>query len=784
MTRIPFRYFRNASCKRIWLTLGVLLMSLALLPRVLPKQPLATRYPSSIALYDAHQNLLRLTLASDEQYRLWIPLERISTPLIDAVLLYEDRYFRWHPGINPFSLVRAAHQTYISGGRRIGGSTLTMQLARRYYRMDTRTVPGKLRQIVRALQLELLYTKREILEAYLNLVPYGGNVEGVGAASVIYFGKRTEKLSFPEALTLAVIPQNPAHRVPGRADEGLTQARNILYRLWLRRNPQAAQDRDLFTLPVVVRGPRELPFKAPHFVNSVLATRPSATEIHTTLDLNLQRLVERHVHAYISRQQRVGIRNGAALLVDHRDMAIKAAVGSADFFNEEIDGQVNALDAKRSPGSALKPFIYALAIDQGLIHPLTILTDSPQSFGPYSPGNFDGRFAGPVTATDALNRSRNVPAIGLAAKLGEPSFYGFLKAVGISRMSSDAHYGLALALGGVEVTMEELAKLYGLLANRGSLQPLRGLQEDKAGKGIRLLSEEAAFMTLDMMRQNPRPDRALINAESARLPVYWKTGTSYGFRDAWTAGVFGPYVLVVWIGNFDGTSNPAFVGVQAAAPLFFELVDSIQVAQPGLREPPHRQPPGLARVEVCAASGDLPNAHCPQRATTWFIPGKSPIHVSTLHRQVVIDRRTGLIACPPYRERETRTEVYEFWPSDMLHLFQQAGIPRRTPPPPSPQCAATNVGDVGALPRITSPLRGATYTLRLSKPEEQTIPLQATVDASVAEAFWFVNEKYAGKAARGMSLPWQPPGPGTYVLRVVDDAGRADSREVSVAVTQ
>ena len=201
---------------------------------------------------------------------------------------------------------------------------------------------------------------------------------------------------------------------------------------------------------------------------------------------------------------------------------------------------------------------------------------------------------------------------------------------------------------------------------------------DSPAQEVRLLSEEASFIILDILRDNPRPD--LAYSARSRIPVAWKTGTSWGFRDAWTVGVFGPYVLAVWVGNFDGQGNPAFIGVQAAAPLFFQIVDAIVALQPGIAEPSFRQPPNLRRIEVCAASGDLPNAACPLRAQTWFIPGKSPIKVSTLHRSVAIDTRTGRAACPALDPQHVRIEVYEFWPSDLAHLFAQAGMPRRQPP--------------------------------------------------------------------------------------------------------
>jgi len=807
------------------LTLAAIAAAFIALPRILPMTPILAHIPSSVAVYDNQQHLLRLTLASDEQYRLLLPLNRVSPEFSESVSLYEDRWFRWHPGFNPWSLARAAFST-ATGQRRMGGSTITMQVARRLYRLDTRTVPGKLGQILRAIQLELLYTKDDILDAYVNLSPYGGNVEGVAAASLVYFGKRADQLTLVEALTLAVIPQNPVRRAPPKfettysnsnskmkqGDEARTtktaqttrqgasddinaappmkwswnEARDRLFELWCERHPEARRDAALLHLPPQMRDKSALPFQAPHLVTALLAEHRPEKELVTTLDLRMQRLLERHVRAYVERQKRVGVTNAAALLVDTRDMGVKAAVGSADFFSDAIAGQVNALTAKRSPGSTLKPFIYALAIDQGLIHPLTVLKDGTQSFGAYTPENFDSRFIGPLTATEALNRSRNLPAVALAAGLDKPGLYDFLRAARISQLAPEQHYGLALMLGGSEVTMEELVRMYAMLANGGELKPLRTLapekiSTEKPAAGDRLISQQAAFLVLDMLGQNPRPDMAASSGIPASLPIHWKTGTSSGFRDAWTVGIFGPYALAVWLGNFDNTPNPALVGIQMAAPLFFELVDSISTVQPGLHTL-LTPPPDITRVEVCSASGDLPNTDCPQRAETWFIPGKSPIRVSTLHRKLVIDNATGLIACPPYKPGRTRSEVYEYWPSDMLAIFRQAGLPRRAPPAHSPRC--TNASDSGPPPQITSPLRGVTYTLRLSKADEQTLQLQATVDASAHEVYWFAGEQYLGKAPRGQALPWQPANPGHYELRAVDDAGRSDSRDVTVSVAQ
>ncbi|HXI33256.1 MAG TPA: penicillin-binding protein 1C [Gemmatimonadales bacterium] len=758
-----------------------------LLPRVIPHQPLAARFSTSTAVYDAGGGLLRLTLSADDKYRVWVPLERMSPLLVEATLLQEDRHFRWHPGVNPASLVRGAWRTYVLRARREGGSTITMQLARILYGIHSSTPGGKLVQIARALQLELRYTKHDILEAYLNLVPYGGNVEGAAAASLIYFGKDASRLTLPEALTLAVLPQNPTARAPGGGERpglALRQARDVLYERWRAAHPSVEGEAGLLRAGLRIGSPADLPFRAPHLVDAVLADRHGVAEVHTTLDRRLQALLERQIHSYVAAQRRLGIHNAAAMLVDARTMQVQALVGSADFFDAAIAGQVNGTLAKRSPGSTLKPFIYALALDQGVLHPMTMLKDAPSAFGAYSPENFDGRFMGPLTAKDALVRSRNVPAVWVASQLSQPDLYSFLEMAGVSGLRSRDYYGLALVLGGGDVTMEELVTLYGALAGDGVVRPVRYLADEPATRGVRVLSAEATYITREMLADNPRPDNVTA-AVPGRLAVSWKTGTSYGFRDAWSIGTFGPYVLAVWVGNFNGAGNPAFVGVQVAAPLFFQVVDAIEAQEPSLGEPVRSFPANLATVDVCAASGDLPNADCPRTVPTWFIPGKSPIRVSTLHQGLLIEDRTGLRACPPYTTGPVHRVVYEMWGSDMLKLFQQAGLPRRTPPPFDPQCAAHSPETVAAAPpQITSPLRGVVYSLRAQRLGQETITLRATTGAGVRDVYWFVGSSFLGKAPPGGSLAWKPAAPGSFMVRAVDDQGQADSRLIELAVVR
>ncbi|MBC7619073.1 MAG: penicillin-binding protein 1C [Candidatus Saccharibacteria bacterium] len=756
----------------------LLLLALLVLPRWLPKPPLSSLAPSSRSITAAGGELLRLTLASDEQYRLWTPLDDIALPMREAVLLYEDRWFYWHVGVNPWALVRAAGSTAV-GQRRMGGSTITMQLARRAYGIDSRDFKGKLRQVAAALWLELRYSKRDILEAYLNLAPFGGNIEGVGAASLVYLRKPARQLTAAEALNLAVIPQNPRKRLGEFAGGGtrssasaeLRAARQRLVQRWVARHPADARllEADALQTPFKTRG--SLPFHAPHLVDALLR-QSGERELGASVDLPTQMVLERVLGEYVKSRVDVGINNACALLVDASTMQVKALVGSADYRNEAIAGQVNCALGRRSPGSTLKPFIYGLALDQGLIHSASILKDAPNSYGGFSPENFDGRFAGPLPAQEALIRSRNLPAVDLASRLVRPNLYDFLKLGGVQKMASESHYGLALALGGGELTSEELAQLYAMLANRGQWQELQYLAKPKPLQpAVALLSAAATQITLEMLRQSPRPD----TYAPARPAVAWKTGTSWGFRDAWTAGVFGRYTLVVWVGNFDGSSNPALIGIEAAAPLFLRIVDALRAERLAPAEMAFTQPADLQKIEVCAASGDLPNDACKVRQTAWFIAGKSPIRQSTLHRTVLIDSRSGKLACAP--GPHTREETFEYWPSDMLALFKRAGLPLRLPP--SGACAQVAVAD--GAPHIVLPLRGVIHMQRLNQP--QAIQLRAEAGSGTL-LHWFAQDTLLGQSHPGETLAWTPPQAGRYTLRVVDADGRSETRELAVELVQ
>ena len=746
----------------------------------LPAPPTLESLTWSQRILDREGHLLRVTLSADDKYRLYTPLDRIAPQLISATLLQEDQYFWKHPGVNPVALLRSLGYVCLGRSGHGGASTITMQIARLRYGLHTRTLRGKLWQIWRALEIERHYSKAQILENYLNLAPYGRNLEGVGAASWRYFGKAPAQLTRSEAIGLSVLPQSPSRRAPRAGEMANGSLVAASKRLAGRLTSRAGDEFEGGEFHV--RFDREREFLAPHFVHRVLSQKPAPLQdIATTLDRDLQRLVEKRIDAYLEANRRLGVRNAAAMLVDTRGMEVLAQVGSADFFDKSITGQVDGTHSRRSPGSTLKPFIYAAALDQGLIHPQSMLLDAPRRFGGYNPENFDGDFAGPIKATEALARSRNVPAVALASQLVHPTFYQLLKRGGVALPREESYYGLALPLGGGEVTMEELVRLYAALANGGRLRPLGRVLPSSAeagrGAGVRLVSPEAAFLTLDMLGHVPRPD---VGSEAGEEGIYWKTGTSMGFRDAWSVAVFDHYVLAVWVGNFDGRRNPAFVGRTCAGPLLFQIIDTMRAT--GRAHPRPLPPPAganLRRVDLCAVSGQLATEHCPHRITGWFIPGISPITPCEIHREILVDAETGLRVPTDDGSRTLRREVFECWPSDILALFEKAGLPRRRPPPYAPGFGAETIARTGHPPEITSPSNNQIYAIRADDPANGVVALRARSESDVARIYWFAGKAFLGAASSREALHWHPA-PGSYQIVALDDRGRSGTCRVTI----
>jgi len=590
-----------------------------------------------------------------------------------------------------------------------------------------------------------------------------------------------------------VIPQNPLQRNPERyasqqsSQNPLQQARLRLLQAWQQRYPTTDNELKLLALPLQFHRRRDLPFVAPHFVQALGRQQPSGA-VFSSLDWHLQHKVEQRLQQYLRQQQRLGLNNASVLVVHRPSMQIKAYVGSADFFNHAIAGQVDGTAAPRSPGSALKPFVFALALQQGVIHPKSLLKDLPQRFGVFSPENFDRRFRGPITATEALVQSRNVPAVTLQAQLQQPDFYQWLAANEVPLAQAADYYGLALALGGMELSMQQLVALYAMLGNQGQYQPLQWLSVQtpaaessvhvaapvKMSTEARGLSPEAAFLTLQMLASQPGLRSQRFAELAAEPKVAWKTGTSYAYRDAWTLGLYGDYVLAVWLGNFDGSSNPNLIGRNVAAPLFFSLLPLLGEQQQANQQLfTQSEQLNLREVALCRQSYQLPNQFCPETESGWVIPGVSPVAVSDLHRPVPIYRQTGLRACqhqPPL----TELAVFEFWPSDIAALYQHAGIRLRQPPAFAEACQQLSQTQAQP-PQIVSPQPHLTYLPQAGQP----LALQARFDGAAKQGYWFADQRYLGAVKPGETLFW-PATTGRYQLRVQDDLGSVSEITLNV----
>lgn len=701
----------------------------------LPRPPLLDDIPFSAVARDRNGALMRLTTASDQRYRLPVRLNEVPQDLILAVTTQEDHRYRSHFGVDFGALLRASIG-FIQGHPRSGASTLTMQVARLRFHLQTRSISGKLVQIYRALEIERHYSKDQILEAYFNLAPYGRNIEGISAASLIYFDKSPARLSRQEILAFAVLPQSPAKRTPrnGLEPAALTEARSRLNKLvW--NDPLA-------DLPLHYRQLKDLPYLAPHLVQKVLKNQDGETRL--TVDAGIQRVALDEIQRFLASRQSSGLNNAACLLVDTRSMDVLASVGSGSFWNNLIQGQNDGTRQLRSPGSSLKPFVYAMALDRGLIGPSTLLYDVPGRFGNYLPENSDGKFDGPIPARLALVRSRNLPAVTLASRLGPDALYQFLDSAQVHGLNQVNNYGLSAVLGTVDISMQDLVRLYAGLVNHGRVKALRVKMSDPADSGIRLLSPEAAFITLDMMSTSEAGIR-LPTAPTVNIP--YKTGTSTGFRDAWCTGVIGRYVLAVWVGRFDGRSNPSLTGRTAAVPLFIRLASRL-AEERKVTVVPLSPPAGanLRQVDVCSVSGCLPGPYCTHTKKEWIIPGVSPITRCHIHT----------------------AGGNEAWDSEAEHFFETIGLGRKS-----------SAGDGGGEELHILPVARDVSWQTNQAASEHVIPLRARTAAGAKEVYWFANRDFIGSAGSGETFYWSPA-PGTYTIAATDDRGQSDSVQITV----
>jgi penicillin-binding protein 1C len=737
-----------------------------------------------VVVTDRHGQPLRFFLPADQRWRLPVKLSELPPELPRALVASEDRRFYRHLGVDPFAVTRAAWSNVKSREVVSGASTISMQVAR-MAEPGPRTLASKIRESFRALQLERRYTKDEILELYLNLTPYGGNVEGVGAAAWFYFGKEPDQLSLGEIALLTALPRSPVRYDPTLHPAAARSARDRVLDQLAERGAFSRKELEEARRQSVPHLRHRPPFSAPHFTEMVTSQYPGEVRLRSTLDRGTQEIAEAQVARRIRELRDLGITEAAVVVIDNPTRSVRALVGSAGFREAVFQGQVNGAIARRSPGSTLKPFLYAMALDEGRILPDSYLLDIPTDFSGYVAENYDERYRGRITVRDALIQSLNACTVRLLSQVGLADFHKLLLKGGLSTLDRPVgSYGLPLILGAGEVRLLDLVNLYATLAQEGLHRPVRIIdtiemtESPSSPESVRLFSHEAARAITGILTDVRRPDLPESWDLTRDVPgVAWKTGTSYGHRDAWAVGFSARTTIGVWVGNFNGRPRKGISGSQHAGPLLFDLFRALE---PGGRAP--LQPDGLRpeEIEVCALSHELPGPFCPARVRIPFLPGRSKLAACSLHKRVLVDRETGeLLAgdCQRRRPHEFRLltvyppELVAWWRSQGTALETTQGMPRLS-------AACTGIPDAEP-PRIVSPDSATAYHLRRdSPPEFQRIPLVAQTSPGVRRLFWYqdgllvaTTETAGTGIGNGRFLP---PIRGEHRLVVTDDLGRSD----------
>ncbi|WP_374357494.1 penicillin-binding protein 1C [Chitinimonas sp.] len=755
-----------------WLfgSLFALLLTLLLLDRCFPL-PVRGQGADFAAVVLARDGTpLRAFADARHVWRYPVRIEQVSPRYVEALIRYEDRAYWWHPGINPLAMLRAAGQWLRAGRVVSGGSTLTMQVARIIDPVPPRTVSGKLRQTLRALQLELHYSKREILTIYLNYAPMGGVLEGVEAASRAYLGKPSSRLTHAEAALLAVLPQMPSRLRPDRFQSEALLARNkVLGRMQGKWSP--GDIHEALNEPMLALKARE-PKLAPLLANRLHQALPGQAKIDSTIDADAQRLVELLLADRLSLlPPRV---SAAALVVDNRDMSTLAYAGSVDFADKHRFAWVDMVRGIRSPGSTLKPFLYAMALDEGLIHTESLLIDAPQSFSGYAPGNFGQAFSGPVSASEALVRSLNVPAVQVLDHLSAERFVAKLRQGGLPlTFPRGAKPNLSVILGGAGTNLEALVGSYRALARGGMAGQPRFVRSAPLQER-QLMSAGAAYIVRSLL-EGGGPTAQAVGVRPDRRGVAFKTGTSYGFRDAWTVGVSERYTVGVWIGRPDGTPNPGFYGANVAQPLLQAIFNGLPAEVSDRRSPPA----SVSQSAICWPEGRLaehtPAERCQQRRLAWLLNQTAPPTLTGEHdsgdtsQQWFEDPRSGERVMPDCAPHGLRSVTAARWPTLLQPWLDDTSRRASLPPPWSSACTKAR--------RLAAPLhiRGAVNgELIVASPSQPAPLLRLSTQGGSGTVQWLVNGRLQLAALEGGRQIIRLQEAGSYAITAIDEDGNFD----------
>lgn len=769
----------------VLISVFVLLLILLPLPDPLFGQPYAT------VLRAADGRLLATSIAPDEQWR-FAPSDSIPQQFKTTILLYEDEHFYQHPGVNPVSLARALYQNMVAGEVVSGGSTLTMQVIRMALGNQKRTYYQKVLEIVLSLKLELFYSKPSILKTYADHAPFGANIVGLNAASWRYYGRDPASLSWAETATLAVLPNDPRDIFPGKNNAALIEKRNRLLQKLHDRGYIDADALVLATHEPLPKSLKRIPYHAPHLLQRVAKEGHAGQNVISTLDYNLQRrsgdLLSSHSHRLAGNE----IHNAAALILDIETGNTLAYHGNTN--NAGTHGKhVDVITAQRSPGSLLKPFLYAAALDEGLILPQQLLPDVPLFYQGFAPKNFDKAFRGAVPAHDALSSSLNVPFVHLLIDYGYEKFHQKLHQLGFRSFDQPAaHYGLSIILGGAETSLWEISSVYAGMARtlyRYQNRPYRKgystadyhvnqylatqKTEPKTVTSDGPLRVPSIQYTLEAMRQLRRPENQMgWQYFNQSTDISWKTGTSYGFRDAWAIGFNQQHLVAVWVGNADGEGRPGLTGITAAAPILFDLFDL-------LPDEPYELPQTGLMEDLCQESGMLASPHCPNRSEIPLTRSMRDKGVTcTYHRRLHLDRnRQYQVNSSCYPVADITTSYAFVLPPTQAWYYKKYHPNYQGLPPLAPDCADATSG-------LSFDLIYPRQFTRVFIPREQDGQLgQAIFEAAHQDAdatiHWHIDDQYLGSTSVQHQMGIQAVA-GPHLLTLIDQSGHEVSQRFEV----
>jgi penicillin-binding protein 1C len=771
MKKLKFRITKKGGI-RFFKRLGIGILGLILLFFILNWIfPLPDKIEYSTIITDDKGEVVNAFLTKDQKWRMKTEVDEISPLLQKTIIAKEDRHFYSHPGVNPFAVIRAFFSNIFHWRRMSGASTISMQVAK-MLEPGKRNMWSKMREMFRAFQLELKYSKREILQMYLNLVPYGGNIEGVKAASLLYFKKNPDHLSLAEITALSIIPNKPGVMIPGRNNDFIVKERNR----WLER----FAERKVFTKKEIEDALAE-PLNAtrgtvPHYIPhlSYKLKKQGGNIIKTNINLNTQLKTEKLVEDYVRTQRLRNIKNAAVVIIDNKTHKVITYVGSSNFYDTTDGGQVNGANAVRQPGSTLKPLMYAMCFDEGLLTPKTVITDVSVNYGGYAPENYDEKFNGYVSIEYALEHSLNIPAVKGLRLLGHERMIQKLSNCNFKQIQKDRRkLGLSLILGGCGTTLEELTGLFSAFANDGDYIAPSFTQNDTLHHKVNVISPAANFMINEILSKVNRPDFPLNWTATERMPkIAWKTGTSYGRKDAWSIGYNKNYTVGIWTGNFSGLGVADLSGANIATPLLFKIFNTIDYDSD---EEWFIQPKDCDIRQVCSETGLIPSEHCTSLVTDYFIPLISSTKICSNWQEIMISPDEKISYCKSCAPQSGyKKKWYKIIEPDMQAWFEENRIAYQKIPAHNPNCELIFKG---AAPSITSPVNGTEYLI--NKKDREPLQLICKTANDVSKVYWYINNKFY-KSSNAGEKQFFVPDEGPVKISCTDDKGR--NRDIKITV--